>query len=200
MIASQPVAGGSVFSENHAKFLSAPRLGIAWSPFSSKKTVIRGGFGVYHALLDNLSYRLDQNGPFNSVSAVKNIAFSNIVPGATFATSRVIPSGVQPDLRTPTIESWSLKVEQQISTNTSFSVGYVGSHGYHELLSLDANLPAATICPEHSHAKRSHLSSMERRTCGSQAAPASTTVRILSPVRHSLPEAVRAPQAAARQF
>jgi hypothetical protein len=147
VIATQPLTGGSVFSENHAKFLPAPRLGIAWSPFSSKKTVIRGGFGVYHALLDNLSYRLDQNGPFNTVSAVKNIAFSNIEPGATFANSRVIPSGVQPDLRTPTIESWSLKVEQQISTNTSVSVGYVGSHGYHELLSIDANLPAATICP-----------------------------------------------------
>ena len=147
VIATQPLTGGSVFSENHAKFLPAPRLGIAWSPFSSKKTVIRGGFGVYHALLDNLSYRLDQNGPFNTVSAVKNIAFSNIVPDATFANSRVIPSGVQPDLRTPTIESWSLKVEQQISTNTSVSVGYVGSHGYHELLSIDANLPAATICP-----------------------------------------------------
>jgi hypothetical protein len=147
VIATQPLTGGSVFSENHAKFLPAPRLGIAWSPFSSKKTVIRGGFGVYHALLDNLSYRLDQNGPFNTVSVVKNIAFSNIVPDATFATSRVIPSGVQPDLHTPTIESWSLKVEQQISTNTSVSVGYVGSHGYHELLSIDANLPAATICP-----------------------------------------------------
>ena len=54
---------------------------------------------------------------------------------------------MQPALRTPTIESWSLKVEQQISSNTSVSVGYVGSHGYHELLSVDANLPAATICP-----------------------------------------------------
>jgi hypothetical protein len=27
------------------------------------------------------------------------------------------------------------------------SVGYVGSHGYHELLSIDANVPIPTICP-----------------------------------------------------
>jgi hypothetical protein len=147
VIVTQPVVGDSVFSTNHAKFLPAPRLGIAWSPFSSKKTVIRGGFGVYHALLDNLSYRLDQNGPFNTIYAVKGIPFSTIAPDATYKAAKIIPSGVQPELRTPTVESWSLKVEQQISANTSFSVSYIGSHGYHEPLSVDANLPAPTICP-----------------------------------------------------
>jgi hypothetical protein len=91
---------------------------------------------------------LDQTAPFNSVFAVKNIAFASIAPNATYATARVIPSGVQPDLKTPTVQSWSLKIEQQLSPSTSVSVGYVGSHGIHELLSLDANLPAApTICP-----------------------------------------------------
>jgi hypothetical protein len=45
------------------------------------------------------------------------------------------------------VESWSLKIERQLSTNTSLGIGYVGSHGYHELLSVDANLPTSTICP-----------------------------------------------------
>jgi len=147
VIATLPVVGDSAFSKNRAKFLPAPRLGLAWSPFASKKTVVRAGFGTYYALLDNLSYRLDQNGPFNAVHAVKGIAFSNIAPDAMYTGSKVIPSGVQPDLRTPTVESWSLKVEQQITPSTSLSVSYIGSHGYHELLSVDANLPAPTICP-----------------------------------------------------
>jgi Carboxypeptidase regulatory-like domain len=147
VIESQPVVGGSAFSANNAEFLPAPRIGTAWSPFASKKTVVWAGFGLYYALLDNLSYRLDQNGPFNTVFAAKNIAYSSIAPDATYSGAKVIPSGVQPNLQTPTVESWSLKIEQQLSTNTSLGVSYIGSHGYHELLSVDANLPAPTICP-----------------------------------------------------
>ena len=37
--------------------------------------------------------------PFNTVYAVKNIPFSQIAPDATYSTSKVIPSGVQPNLR-----------------------------------------------------------------------------------------------------
>jgi hypothetical protein len=146
-ILAQPVLRDSAFTDNHARSLPAPRVGIAWSPLGSKKTVIRAGFGLYYALLDNLSYRLDQNGPFNTVLAAKNIPFASIAPDATYVGAKVIPSGVQPDLRTPTVESWSLKIEREIFSNTTLSVGYVGSHGYYGLLSVDANLPAATICP-----------------------------------------------------
>jgi hypothetical protein len=109
--------------------------------------VIRAGFGTYYALLDSLSYRLDQNGPYNTVYAVKSIPFSSISPDSNYAKAKVIPSGVQPNLKTPTVESWSLKIERQIFANTTLGIGYVGSHGYHELLSLDANLPSPTVCP-----------------------------------------------------
>jgi len=147
VILSPPAVGTSALAVNNAKFLPAPRLSLAWAPFASKKTVVRAGVGVYYALLDSLSYRLDQNPPYNTVYAVKNIPFSSIGPDKTYTGAKIIPSGVQPNLQTPTVESYTFKIEQQIAPNTVLSVGYIGSHGYHELLSLDTNLPVPTICP-----------------------------------------------------
>ena len=147
VVLTQPVIGNSVFSQNNAKFLPAPRVSLAWSPFASKKTVFRAGGGLYYALIDALDYRLDQAGPFNTVYAAKSIAFSTINPSATYATGKVIPSGVQPNLQTPAVESYTFRIEQHLSANTTFSIGYIGSHGYHEILSIDANVPVPTICP-----------------------------------------------------
>src|SRR6185437_13241876 len=139
--------GGSAFTKNRAKFLPEPRIGLAWSPFGNTKTVVHAGFGIYRALLDDLDYRLDQTAPFNTTQTLKNVPVNGllIVPGAALAGgAKISPSGVQPDAYTPTVLSWNLKVDQQIAPNTTLGVGYVGSHGYHEMLSLNANEPVPT--------------------------------------------------------
>jgi hypothetical protein len=156
-----PTVGNSLLAVNNAKFLPEPRVGISWSPFGSHKTVVDAGFGIYDALLDNLSYRADQNGPYNTVYTIKSksLTFDTpITPGAPLPAGALIsPSGVQPNLYTPTVESYSFKIEQQLSQTTSLSVGYVGSHGYHELLSIDANVPAPVFCPDSAVAACSSL-------------------------------------------
>lgn len=150
VIQAQPRIGGSAFTENRAKFLPEPRIGLAWSPFGNSKTVVHAGFGIYRALLDNLDYRLDQTAPFNTTQTFKDVPLANLqIASGTAgpAGSLISPSGIQPDAFTPTILSYTLKIEREIAANTSLSLGYVGSHGYHELLSVDANEPAPTMCP-----------------------------------------------------
>lgn len=148
VIQTEPRVASSVFTTNNAKFLPEPRIGIAWSPRA--KTVIRAGFGLYDDLQDALGYRLDQNAPFNTTFSIKNIPLSQllITPGAPLpAGAKVAPAGVQPNLYTPTIEAYTFKIEQQITPNTVFIVGYAGSHGYHEIVSVDANQPSPAVCP-----------------------------------------------------
>jgi hypothetical protein len=149
VISSEPHVGSSLFTTNNAKFLPQPRIGVAWSPFRAK-TVLRAGFGMYSDLQDALGYRTDQNAPFNPTYSIPTLAVSKlpINPAAPIpATARLVPGGVQPDMQTPTLVSWSLRIEQQLSPNTSLTVGYVGSHGYHEIVGVDANEPTPVICP-----------------------------------------------------
>ena len=148
VINTTPHIGGSAFSTNNQKFLAEPRVGFAWSPFG-EKTVIRAGFGIYNELQDALGYRMDQNGPFNPASAISSLPVSSFPEPLTPipASAKPVPGGVQPNLNSPTLISYSLRVERELFSNTSVSIGYVGSHGYHELLGLDANEPAPVICP-----------------------------------------------------
>ena len=148
VINTTPNTSSSPFTSNNATFLAQPRIGVAWSPFG-EKTVIRAGFGMYNDLQDALGYRMDQNGPFNPAYAVSSVPVANlpeplspVAPGAKYA-----PGGVQPNLKTPTLISYSLRVQRELTPNNSLSVGYIGSHGYHEIIGLDTNEPSPVICP-----------------------------------------------------
>jgi hypothetical protein len=112
---------------------------------------------MYNDLQDALGYRTDQNAPFNPSYSIPNLTVdkfpltSPIVAAsqgtASPAGTKLVPGGVQPDLKTPTVISYNLKIDREITPNTSVTLGYLGSHGYHEIISIDANIPPTVTCP-----------------------------------------------------
>src|SRR5258708_2728384 len=152
-----PGVGDSLFTINRAKFLPQPRIGIAWRPFD-QETVVHAGFGVYNDLQDALGYRADQNAPANPVYTIGATSLTNLfgaagnpiqrsAPPPTTPSALLLPGGVQPDMYTPTLVSYSLRIERDIFPHTSLTVGYVGSPGYPQIIALAANPPAPVVCP-----------------------------------------------------
>ena len=149
VISSQPRIASNAFTVNNAKFLPQPRIGLAWSPYQGK-TVVRAGFGMYNDLQDALGYRMDQNAPFNPTYSIASLPVSQLPINPALPVPKkalLVPGGVQPNLQMPTLISYSLRIEQELTPNTSLTMGYIGSHGYHELIGVDANTPVPVICP-----------------------------------------------------
>jgi len=159
ILLTTPRVTGSAFTQNNAKRLFGPRLGLAWDVFGNGRTAIRAGFGTYYSLIDALSFLLNSLPPYNGSVSFSNVALPSIlpvVPGAPVPPSCgpgvpkpctiYAPQGVQANAQTPTAEEWNFGVEQRLSHDTALRVAYVGSHGYHGLLSVDPNSIPAAIC------------------------------------------------------
>jgi len=66
VISTEPRMGKSCLTENHAKLLLQPRVGIAWDPTGTGTWAVRAGFGIHNDLQDNLANRTYGNPPFNA--------------------------------------------------------------------------------------------------------------------------------------
>ncbi len=142
VISTTPQSGRSnAISDNKALFLPEPRVGVAWNVFGNGRTSISAGAGLHHTLLDALDYRLDQAAPYNTVYSYSSTTVANPIS----STPLISPSTVDSGIHTPTLLAYNLKIEQQIARATSLSVGYNGSHSYHQILNGDLNEPAYTI-------------------------------------------------------
>jgi hypothetical protein len=141
VINTSPSVQSNALTDNRALFLFEPRIGLAWNVFGNNKTSLRAGAGLHHSLLDALDYRLDQAAPFNTVYSYANSTVAN----PTGVTPLVSPSTLATNIATPSLLSYSLRIEQQIARSTSLTVDYDGSHSSHQILSGDLNEPAYTV-------------------------------------------------------
>ena len=158
VLQTAPRVANSVFTRNHASKLFSPRVGLAWDPFGNGKMAVRAGFGTYYSLVDDLSFLLNSLPPYNGSLSSSGSLFSivPVVPGAAVPQScgqgvpapctTYAPQGVQGNAKTPAVEEWNFSIERQLDPSTAVRVAYVGSFGYHGLLSVDPNDIPAEVC------------------------------------------------------
>ena len=165
VLETTPRVGSSAFTQNNATRLLSPRVGLAWDPFGDGKTAIRAGYGMYYSLIDDLSFLLNSLPPYNGSITSSGSLFSivpitpNVAvppscgPGVPKPCTTYAPQGVQANAKTPTVQEWNLTVERQLNSQTSVWASYVGSFGYHGLLSVDPNTIPAQVCASTSGCK-----------------------------------------------
>lgn len=124
----------------------APRIGVAWDPFSKGKTAIRMGYGIYHdqVLNGNFLQIIGLNQPYQQTVTITGTRLDQpLPPGSSISVvaAAAAPNirGIQSNWHTPYQQHWSLDVQHQLTDKTILTVGYYGSKGTHLIGAYELN-------------------------------------------------------------
>ena len=125
----------------------APRIGIAWDPFSNGRTSIRAGFGLFddEILPKYYFFSGSLNPPFTQRASLVNPPFPNLL--ANFDPNHVNYQlqTTNYDLQNPYGMQFNLGIQQSLRGDWVVGAAYAGSRGNHLLRIGDANLAPFTV-------------------------------------------------------
>jgi trimeric autotransporter adhesin len=117
----------------------APRVGLAWKPFS--KTVVRAGYGINYNIgqYGQMATQLGFQPPFAvaqtnpaPVGDPTALTLQNGFPGIAASPNHITNTyAVDPNYRLAYVQSWNLNIQQEIKTSLVVNIGYTGSKGTH---------------------------------------------------------------------
>lgn len=138
---------GSPFFESH-KLGFTPRLGFAWDISGDGKTAIRGGVGMFYDQIETeFKARTGPNPPFWGTVQIASPPFPLGFSGSAGNVALTPPEALDFHLSVPVRWQYNLNIQRQITTNTVFNIGYVGSEGYHLVRMSDMNTVVPQILP-----------------------------------------------------